>query len=510
MKRQTKSKKQEPIGKGKVTPVQIAFIVDRYLSDNSFTHTRSTFRSEASNLIAKSPVQEAPKSLLSLGAILDEYITLKEQKVWVDRERIRLEQEKLRVQNLLSGMQNVMNAYNACENAVFDTPPLLPLPAVTSAAKTSKAELTVARPAGSYPMYNTQAMISTSRPSNTPKDPTDFSTPATHHATAKRKESKNSLDCPVVSKKSRKCQQPSDVNLITKSSSAQKIQDKSQIKPGPQSSSASDNMPNGSNVVKCLFNQDYSPPANSSVPKTPQRASSSQTEKSNSPLEVLSTATSSKDNITPQQIMSSNCTIISSETIRVSPHKQISYYSIERNHISTCSPLKSSMRSSSTKDHVKGRLDFGTCEMPTITENQSPNSNSTSESEGGDSLDMDFTDLDALGLDFNLSEFLIDFDMESDGLGLSSKQVLDSSPDCQSWSPPKSGNAEIGTRQGTTDFSSTMTGFLEENEFGGADSVAAMRSVTKCVTILSPGLNVREAIPNRRMSDREWLDDSLS
>lgn len=58
MGKQSKSKKQEFVGKGKVTPVQIAFIVDRYLSDNSYAHTRSTFRSEASHLIAKSPVQE--------------------------------------------------------------------------------------------------------------------------------------------------------------------------------------------------------------------------------------------------------------------------------------------------------------------------------------------------------------------------------------------------------------------------------------------------------------------
>ncbi|KAL3640702.1 hypothetical protein CASFOL_015670 [Castilleja foliolosa] len=490
MRKQSKSKKQEPVGKGKVTPVQIAFIVDRYLSDNSYTLTRSTFRSEASNLIARSPVQEAPKSLLSLGAILDEYITLKEQKVLVDRERCRLEQEKLRVQNLLNGMQNVMNVYNACENAVVNHPPPLSLPAVASTAMASQAELTVARPAGLYPLYNSPAMMSTSRPSNIQKDNTNFSTPAPHHVAAKRKESKDGSDCPVVSKKSRKCPQPRDVNLTTKSSNSQRNQDKSQINSVPISSSTCDNTPNGSNVVKCLFNQDpSSPPADSSVPKTPRQASS--------PLEVCSTDTSSNDNITPQHTMSSNCTIISSETIRVSPHKQISYYSIERNHVSTCSPVKSNTMSSSSKDHVKGRLDFGTCEMPTITENQSPNSNSTSESEGGDIFDLDFPNLDALGSDFNLSEFLIDLDMENDGLGLSSNQVLDSSSDCHSWSPSESGNVEMGTTQVTSDFSSTMTGILENNNlnFGGANSIAAMRSVSKCITILSP-LNVREAIPD--------------
>ena len=55
-----RSRKSEnmTIGKGKVTAVQIAFIVDRYLSDNNYAQTRSTFRSEASNLISKSSVQE--------------------------------------------------------------------------------------------------------------------------------------------------------------------------------------------------------------------------------------------------------------------------------------------------------------------------------------------------------------------------------------------------------------------------------------------------------------------
>ena len=56
---------------------------------------------------------QAPKSLLSLGAMLDEYISLKEQKVMMEREKIRLDQEKLRVQTLLQGLQDSMNAYNA-------------------------------------------------------------------------------------------------------------------------------------------------------------------------------------------------------------------------------------------------------------------------------------------------------------------------------------------------------------------------------------------------------------
>lgn len=88
---------------------------------------------------------KAPKSLLSLGAILDEYITLKEQKVCLDQERCRLEQEKFRVQNFLKGMQDVMNAYNSSTV----TPPPLPQPhAVASPAVVSQTEVSVVASAG--------------------------------------------------------------------------------------------------------------------------------------------------------------------------------------------------------------------------------------------------------------------------------------------------------------------------------------------------------------------------
>ncbi|KAK4396166.1 hypothetical protein Sango_1453200 [Sesamum angolense] len=457
MGKQSRSKKPEFVGKGKVTPVQ------------------------------------APKSLLSLGAILDEYITLKEQKVWVDQERCRLEQEKLRVQNLLSGMQDVLNAYNATGNNVVTPPPPLPPPTVASGAMVSQTDLAVVTPAAYYPMLNSPAMMSTSRPSNIRKDPTNFSTPVMSCATTKRKGPKDVSDAPVTSKRSRSAHDPkkSLTNSTTQSSACDNATNGSPVQ--------------GSNVVKCLFNQEPpSSPANSSVPKTPPRASSSQTEKSSSPLENCSTATSSKD-ITPQQIMSANCTIISSETIRVSPNKQIAYYSIEKNHISTCSPLKTNLKRSNTKDHVKGRLDFGTAEMPMMTENLSSDGNSTSESDKeGDILDLDFANLDALGLDFNFSEFLVDFDIDNEGLGLSSKQVADSSPDSHSGSLPTSGNVELDTRHITSQFSSTMTGFLGEKNMNlvGTDSVAAMRSVTKCIRIVSPVKSQRSNLGEENMPDR--------
>ncbi|KAI6680774.1 hypothetical protein NL676_034655 [Syzygium grande] len=50
-------------GKGKVTPVQIAFIVDRYLHDSGYKQSRSAFRAEASSLLAKSPLHEVRSRL---------------------------------------------------------------------------------------------------------------------------------------------------------------------------------------------------------------------------------------------------------------------------------------------------------------------------------------------------------------------------------------------------------------------------------------------------------------
>ena len=50
---------------------------------------------------------------MSLGDILNEYISLKGQKVMLDQEKMCFEQEKFRVQTLLNGMQDVMNGYNS-------------------------------------------------------------------------------------------------------------------------------------------------------------------------------------------------------------------------------------------------------------------------------------------------------------------------------------------------------------------------------------------------------------
>lgn len=106
MGRQARGKKPEKLGTGKVTPVQVAFIVDRYLSENHYAKTLAEFRSEAASVLGVAQSRQVPKSMLSLVDILDDYITLKEQK-------IALGQEKARMDQLLLGMQDIIYAYQS-------------------------------------------------------------------------------------------------------------------------------------------------------------------------------------------------------------------------------------------------------------------------------------------------------------------------------------------------------------------------------------------------------------
>ncbi|CAN4106064.1 unnamed protein product [Withania somnifera] len=505
MGRQSKSRKPENIGKGKVTPVQIAFIVDRYLSDNSFTETRSTFRSEASHLLSKSPVNEAPRSLLSLGDMLDEYISLKEQKVFLDQEKFRLDHEKTRVQSLLNGMQHVMNAYNASTNL---TPPSSISADASSMPKTGALPSIVNESSpvtlGYYSAHRSAAMMSASVPSNVAPDTMKFSNPNSIPSTSKRKDFKDVSAAPTTAKRSRKHLITNQLSLQDPSTGAQpnssakhnSILNSTAVQLSNPSTASVIPLVQGSSVAKSLFNQPIqSPPTNSSGPKTPPRASSSQTDKSTSPLEVCSTATSSK-NVTPSLVTATNCTIISSETIRVSPSKQI-IYSIERNHcISTSSPVKTNVKRSIRRDQVKSRLDFDASDnMPCNSEmTAGPDMISTSESEKeGDIFDLDLPNLDALGVDFNLSELLFDFGLDGEGIDHSCHPTLHSSPDSFSGSPDESGNVNTDANQMTSQISSTVTEVFSEQDMKlqGSDSLTTTKSVTKCIQILSPVKNIR-------------------
>ncbi|XP_059649933.1 uncharacterized protein LOC132295646 [Cornus florida] len=507
MGKQIKSKKTENLGKGKVTPVQIAFIVDRYLSDHNYTQTRSTYRTEASHLIADSPVQEAPKSLLSLGAMLDEYICLKEQKVMFDQEKFKLEQEKFQVQTLLRGMQDVMNAYNAGGSS-NPLPPRVSSTAPKPSAMLPKNDQTVGSPAGL--MYSTPVMMTASRPSCTRMDPANFSTPVTNHPILKRlNDSKDVPYAPVTAKRPRGHLKGNRLlakgtGILSQSSNIANNQENALPLCAVQSISR-DNVPKGSpvqgsSVAKCLFNQpSQSPPTNSSGPKTPPLETSSQTNKSVSPLEVISGATSSNNVSTPQHVISTNCTQISSKAIRVSPVKQIAYHSIERNHCISSSPVKTSLKRIGKRDHVKGKLDFDGSDMPKNSENPFNAGVTISQSnEEVDIFDFDLPNLDALGVDFSLAELLVDFDLDGQGTDYSCKPAL-GSPDSISGSPNKLGDIEMAANQVLSEFSSTATETLSEKDMNIQDpnSMTSPKSITKCIKILSPVKNRTSSPPDQ-------------
>ncbi|XP_021290024.1 uncharacterized protein LOC110420932 [Herrania umbratica] len=516
MGKQGRSKaKPENLGKGKVTPVQVAFIVDRYLSDNNYPGTRSVFRNEASALISKSPVREAPKSLLSLGAMLDEYICLKERKVMLEQEKARLEQEKCRVQTLLQGMQSVMNAYNASATASLPTIPHAT--ATKSVSVVPQSDPCAGSPTAlGPPVYGTPTVIPVSGPSNSRMEHDNYSSPVTSQPITRKKRSSEAVtEAPAAEKKTRS--KLSSRKLTTQgteklpeSENVMNSQVAAQLIPANQSSPP-DNTANistmhVSSVAKCLFNRPHlSPPTNSSGPKTPPQAVSPQSDKSMTPLGVSSTANCSHNN-TPQEITPTNCTIISTERVTVSPLKQMTCYTIERNRcISSCSPVRTSLKRLGKRDHVKGRLDFDGSDATVNVDKPITNETSTSESEmDADIFDLDLPSLDAFGANFSFSELLVDLDLGCEGIGYPCQPTLGPSADALSGSSHESGDGNLGAPQVMSEFSSTVTKVFSEKDMNaqGPDSVTSVKSITKCVKILSPAKGRRSSSEQQNCSSK--------
>ncbi|XP_058734555.1 uncharacterized protein LOC131606323 [Vicia villosa] len=470
MAKQSKSKKPESFGKGKVTPIQIAFIVDRYLCDNNFTQTRKSFRIEASSFIANSPINEVPKSLMSLGEMLDEYICLKEQKVMLDQERVYMEQEKNRVQMFLNGVQNVMNVYNASKNFSLANGPM---PNAKSAAVPQQK---IGVP--SAPVTAT-APTSTQNPSNmlsVPAENGNFSTPMISVSDRKRKDTRT-VDAPSIAKRSRgrsSCTSRKvpvlGQNTLPQSNSAVNNQVVYHPSSVNQSSAAnfvpSGSQVQGSSVVKCLFNQPQkSIPSNSQVPKTPPRANSSHSDTNISPPEVTQVPPSNAET-------TSTCyTVISTKRVMVSPAKQMAY--IESSHC--ISPVKMNPDKATKREHVRSRLNFDSSDIPQRLDSDKslPNEISTTETNNEAHLyDIDFPNFDALNMDFSFAEMLNDLDFSCEGLDFSCDPT-----------PSHSNDNQVISEQ-----PSTLVEALSEKNMNiqGTDSLTATASVTRNITIVSP------------------------
>ena len=94
--------------KKKVTPAEVAFLVDRYLADNGFNAALAAFRSDAGRIY--SPTKKTPKRPpIPLADILDEYIALKGASVAIE--------------STMRAMQSLVSTYYASSSS---TPPPVP------------------------------------------------------------------------------------------------------------------------------------------------------------------------------------------------------------------------------------------------------------------------------------------------------------------------------------------------------------------------------------------------
>ncbi|KAF4365794.1 hypothetical protein F8388_003463 [Cannabis sativa] len=490
-----KKKSSTDIGTGDVTPKQIAFIVDRYLFDNNFSQTRSLFRTEAASLIAQSPSQEATKGILGLGQIINEYISLKAQKLMVDQERARLEQDKFRVQTLLQSMQNAMTVYSATGSS--STPAAIVSAAHKPAIMASRlqsvsgSQADVNSDSGNvygigllsfslqswFPLHNNPTVQSMSMPSNTNAQPTNN----------KRKNAKVVSNVPPPAGKRSRSKFSAPEKAVPQHGSAVNSQENTQAPSSAVETSPNICVASGSNVVKCLFNQpSFSIPTNTSVPKTPPRANSSQSDKSTSPLDVSKCSNAS----TPADLTPTRCTVISSsKRVTLSPCKQMAFYMEKNQCISTSSPAKTNSKRQTTSNNPR-RLDFSDSDPLVNLGSDEPivEQASTSESEKEiDLFDIDLPNFDVMGDDFSFTEMLGAFDFDCGEMDYSCQPPIGASMDTISGSSPESMCGYMGSNQVISEFSS-VTEVLSQQDMSmqGPDSTTALKSVTRCIKIISP------------------------
>ncbi|CAN7051896.1 unnamed protein product, partial [Brassica rapa subsp. trilocularis] len=396
MAKSSRSQGSSNIGNGVITPTQIAFIVDRYLHDNRFSKTRSLFRSEASSLLSNSPVRDVLKSYLTLEDILKDYVSLREQKVALDHEKVILEKEKVRVQNLLQGMQNVMNTYNA---TLTSPPPPPPLPVAAPASQRKNHTIS-----SGCTQDNTPNAMSVSLLGNKRVGCGNFSTPSTSHhqlITRKRKGHETSIEAPSVARKARIGN--STANESNRIPQAEKtVNNFSSQPPSETLTLAKNSSANKSMTGDVSSVADSSLTSNSTCLMTPQKHASSVSGKSNSP----------QKEVTP-----TNCTIVTKERFTISPLKQITSYTMERSQLISSSPVKSNLKMSNKRDHVKGRLNFDDTDTDMCLEAAPTTADLASSSLSGSEPEVDLSDIDfsILAEDFSFSELLVDFDIGFEG-----------------------------------------------------------------------------------------------
>ncbi|THU67985.1 hypothetical protein C4D60_Mb05t30480 [Musa balbisiana] len=451
--------KAKNLGKGKVTPVQIAFIM------------------------------------------LDEYISLKEQ-------RVVLDQEKRRVDMALHGMQEVLRAYHSAGPAPLPPSPSLLPPQFVATPVTPILPALYASTSGSPPghMVNGTPVMNYAQPSTLfphKSDPNNASSMPSSSNGNKRKASRPSPNPPSEPKKQR-VQSPvvssatEGVALTSQEAPTVKVQEKVEL--SSSTSFLTNNSPlQASSAGNSLLKQP-SDCQNNSSPKTPPQALQCQVDKSGSPMDITSLQTSDGGSYKP--IGPSNCSIIASETIIVSPIKHTGYYAVERSyHIS--SPYK--LNSKTKRGHIKGKLDF---DAPIVTTNVTSSSEepmavgsstSSTEDEMSGSFDIDLPDLDIFNGDFSFSELLADIDLDCEVD--TSFQPLSSFVHLVPSYEDDAGNGCSRSDQPDSPLSTAIEVFSDKDvNIQGPDCVASVKTVTKFVKIVNPVTSRRNSSSNQTNS----------
>ncbi|XP_042485732.1 uncharacterized protein LOC122065970 isoform X2 [Macadamia integrifolia] len=405
-----------------------------------------------------------------------------------EQEKRLVEQEKCRVETLLKGMQGVMQAYNSAGNS---SQSLTSATAPKSMSLILPSDRNTESPAAGFAMSRTPNTHSVPRSSNPVRDALNFSTPTNDlEATNKRKDLRTITDAPPTAK--RPCSQmhgkfpPTGISSVplqsnNTTSTKETVKQFLGIQSSPSNRVPNGSTTQGSSVVKSLFKQPSQSPLILTIPpdpKTPPQALPSSSEKTLSPLDSSSRVYST-DNT--QETTPISCSMVSCDTVNNSPFKNITCYSKETNHYVFSSPIKTNLKKLSKRDHVKGRLDFDGSDIPsaksTTAEVYKPGSNGEV-----DIFDMDIPNFDVFGVDFSLSELLIDIDCEGDGFSSLPTSIPFSG------SPNGSTAGGLEANEVLSEVSKTVTEVLSEKDMNiqGPDSQRSVKSITKCIRILSP------------------------
>ncbi|CAA6669437.1 unnamed protein product [Spirodela intermedia] len=517
-------------GKGKVTPVQIAFIVDRYLADSGYTATLASFRSEAAGRFSKTRNREPPKGLLSLAEILDEYVKLKEQRIVVD-------QEKHRVEALLRGINDAVQAYHSAGiDGGRSTVSPLPhnyLPSPSTPHPPPPSEVSVRPAVSSFPHYSSSISplvrkISPDKIETRPicsdlvrnvlvlKSPSPVvpgnmvygsavSTPIAQTAsTTQRKNPKPILRAPAAPRKYRGRPQaevprphlkilPLFLSLLgvlptptrDVASGAGETAERLPLagttsagcQPGDQSIQ-------GSSVAKSLFMPTPGSGAESTSPETP-KAFDLQMEQADSTVESMSIRSQRANVSACRESAPSTCSVISSKTLVVSPLKSKGYY-VEKSVCISSSPMKSSPKRLGKRINVKGRLDFDGSDRPIPSEEPAAADGRT-----GDIFDLDLPDLD---VDFSFSDLLVNIDLDCEDLTMSCQVSPKPSADLISGSEGESARECLEVAQEVSDPGSSAASWIASEktvntleEGAGDGPVTFINGITKRIKLSGPG-----------------------